>query len=57
MVFGGNKPDGWATSLEDVKEAFAHCGFELLQDFAQLPLLKALHLAMWQRIAPISEGR
>jgi len=57
IVLGGHKPDRWATSLEDVKGAFARCGFELLQDFAQLPLLKAHHFAMWQRIAPISEAR
>jgi len=56
-VLGGHKPDRWATSLEDVKGAFVRCGFELLQDFAQLPLFKVLHLAMCQRIPPISEGR
>jgi len=57
VVLGSHKPDRWATSLEDVKVSFARCGFELLQDFAQLPLLKAHHFAMWQRIAPISEAR
>jgi 2-polyprenyl-3-methyl-5-hydroxy-6-metoxy-1,4-benzoquinol methylase len=51
-----NKPDRWATSLKDLKGSFAHCGFELLKDFAQLPLLQALHLAMWKRIAP-TRGR
>jgi len=52
-VVGGNKPDRLATALKDLKGAFAHCGFELLKDFAQLPLLRAVHLAMWKRIAPI----
>jgi 2-polyprenyl-3-methyl-5-hydroxy-6-metoxy-1,4-benzoquinol methylase len=49
VVLGVNKPDRWVTSLRDLKGSFAHCGFELLKDFAQLPLLKALHLAMWKR--------
>jgi len=57
VVLGGNKPDRWATSLKDLKGSFAHCGFELFKDFAQFLLLKTLHLAMWQRIAPISGGR
>ena len=48
-----NKPDRWPTSLKDLRGSFAHCGFELLKDFAELPLLQALHLAMWKRIAPI----
>ena len=57
VVLGVNKPDRRATSLKELKGSFAHCGFELLKDFAQFPLLKTVHLAMWQRIAPISGGR
>ena len=53
LVLGVNKPDRWPTSLKELKGSFAHCGFELLKDFAQLPLLQALHSAMWKRIAPI----
>ncbi len=53
VVLGVNKPDRRATSLKELKGSFAHCGFELLKDFAQLLLLQALHLAMWKRIAPI----
>jgi SAM-dependent methyltransferase len=52
VALGVNKPDRWATSLRDLKGSFARHGFELLKDFAQLPLLQALHLAMWKRIAP-----
>jgi len=52
-VVGGHKPDRLATSLKELKGAFAHCGFELLKDFAQLPFLRTVHLAMWKRIMPI----
>src|SRR5436309_1079437 len=57
VVLGANRPDRWATSLKDLKGSLARCGFELLKDFAQFLLLKTLHLAMWQRIAPISGGQ
>ena len=53
VVLRVNKPDRWPTSLKDLRGSFAHCGFELLKDFAELPLLQPLHLAMWKRIAPI----
>ena len=53
VVLGANRPDRWATSLKDLKGSYAHCGFELQKDFAQLPLLQGLHVAMWKRIAHI----
>ena len=56
-IVGGNKPDRLATSLKDLKGAFAHSDFALLKDFAQLPLLRAVHLAMWKRIAPVPRVR
>ena len=52
-LWGVNRPDERAISLKDLKGSFAHCGFDLLKDFAQWPWLQSLHLAMWKRIAPI----
>ena len=56
-VVGGKKPVRLATSLKDLKGAFAHSDFALLKDFAQLPLLRAVHLAIWKRIAPVPRVR
>src|SRR5438046_5263175 len=53
VVLEANEPARRATSLKDLKGSFAHCGFELQKDFAQLPLLQGLHVAMWKRIALI----
>jgi ubiquinone/menaquinone biosynthesis C-methylase UbiE len=55
-VLGIEKPDTWAASLKNLKSSFARCGFELVKDFARVPPIQTLHLAMWKRIAPIPDA-
>ncbi len=47
---GGKRSDKFATSLTEVQKYFAGANFELVQDFAQLPLLHTMHLALFQRV-------
>lgn len=47
---GGKSSDKFATSLTEVQKYFASANFELVQDFAQLPLLHTMHLALFQRV-------
>jgi len=46
----GREPHRYATSLAEVAGYFEACGFRLVKDFAQLPLLHTLHLAVFGRI-------
>lgn len=39
----------YATPLVEVTSYFEACGFRLVKDFAQLPLLHTLHLAVFER--------
>jgi 2-polyprenyl-3-methyl-5-hydroxy-6-metoxy-1,4-benzoquinol methylase len=48
----GKKTDRYATSLAEVKSYFAPHQFRLIHDFAQLPLLHTLHLALFERVEP-----
>lgn len=45
----GTEPDRYATSLREVSGYFEHEGFRLVRDFAQVPLLRTLHLAVFER--------
>lgn len=47
---GGRRSDRYATPLREVREYFAASGFELVRDFAQLPLVHTLHLAVFERV-------
>ena len=46
---GGRKPAKYATSLREVSGYFQSNGFKLVQDFAQMPILHTLHLAVFER--------
>lgn len=39
----------YPTSLTEVEGYFEKCGYQLVKDFAQLPLLHTLHLAVFER--------
>ena len=46
---GGRKLRKFPTSLKEVEGYFEKNGYTLVKDFAQLPLLHTLHLAVFQR--------
>lgn len=46
---GGRKSRKFATSLSEVEAYFDAAGFQLVRDFARLPLIHTLHLALFER--------
>ena len=50
-AMGGRKSDKHPTSLSEVRGYFARAGFRLVKDFAQLPIIHTLHLAVFARQA------
>ena len=48
---GGRKLRKYPTSLSEVESYFNKAGFRLVKDFGQLPYVKSLHLAVFERIA------
>jgi SAM-dependent methyltransferase len=48
-AMGGRKPEKHATPLREVREYFTATGFRLVKDFAQLPLIHTMHLALFER--------
>jgi ubiquinone/menaquinone biosynthesis C-methylase UbiE len=48
---GGRKLRKFPTSLNEVEGYFAKSGFRLVKDFGQLPYIKSLHLAVFERIS------
>jgi cyclopropane fatty-acyl-phospholipid synthase-like methyltransferase len=48
-VLGGRSSQKYATTLAEVAGYFEAAGFRLVQDFAQLPLVHTLHLALFER--------
>ena len=46
---GGRKSQKYATPLGEVKAYFAAAGFRLVRDFARLPWIHTLHLAVFRR--------
>jgi ubiquinone/menaquinone biosynthesis C-methylase UbiE len=50
VVLGGRKSEKHPTSLAEVESYFAKAGFRLVKNFAQLPLIHTLHLAVFERI-------
>jgi ubiquinone/menaquinone biosynthesis C-methylase UbiE len=48
-AMGGRKSEKHPTSLAEVTSYFEKCGFRLVKDFAQMPLLHTLHLALFER--------
>ncbi len=49
VALGGRKSQKHDTSLREVKKYFAAAGFKLVRDFARLPLVHTLHLALFER--------
>lgn len=48
---GGRKLRKFPTSLNEVEGYFNKAGFRLVKDFGQLPYVKSLHLAVFERIS------
>ena len=48
-ALGGKKSDKHSTSLSEVENYFRSAGFRLVKDFAQVPLIHTLHLALFER--------
>lgn len=48
---GGRKLRKYPTSLTEVEGYFNKAGYRLVKDFGQLPYVKSLHLAVFERIA------
>lgn len=46
---GGKLSKKYITSLDEVRGYFAAVGFRLVKDFAQLPVVHALHVAVFER--------
>ncbi len=49
LRFGGKPSQKHATPLSEVSGYFEQCGFHLVKDFAQLPLVHTMHLALFAR--------
>jgi 2-polyprenyl-3-methyl-5-hydroxy-6-metoxy-1,4-benzoquinol methylase len=48
-AWGGRKSQKFATPLGEVEAYFDAAGFQLVRDFARLPLIHTLHLALFER--------
>ena len=48
-AIGGRRSDKHPTPLSEVQGYFAKAGFALVKDFAQMPLIHTLHLAVFER--------
>jgi hypothetical protein len=48
-AIGGRRSDKHPTPLSEVQGYFTKAGFRLVKDFAQMPLIHTLHLAVFER--------
>ncbi len=48
---GGRKSHKFATSLSEVEGYFVNSGYRLVKDFAQLPFVHTLHIAIFERVS------
>ena len=46
---GGRKTSKYSTPLSEVRGYFDEAGFELVKDFAEMPIIHTLHLAVFKR--------
>jgi ubiquinone/menaquinone biosynthesis C-methylase UbiE len=51
VAMGGRKSDKHPTSLAEVQSYFAKAGFRFVKDFARMPLVHTLHVAVFERVA------
>ena len=49
-AMGWRKSEKHPTTLREVREYFDAAGFRLVKDFAQLPLIHTMHLALFERV-------
>lgn len=49
-ALGGRKSQKHSTPLSEVEGYFTKAGFKLVKDFAQLPLVHTMHLALFERV-------
>ncbi len=49
QAFGGKKSQKFSTPLFELEGYFQKAGFQLVRDFAQLPLIHTMHLALFER--------
>jgi ubiquinone/menaquinone biosynthesis C-methylase UbiE len=50
VAMGGRKSEKHPTSLAEVENYFSKTGFRLVKDFARMPLIHTLHLAVFERV-------
>ena len=50
VAMGGRKSEKHPTALAEVESYFARAGFRLVKNFARMPLIHTLHLAVFERI-------
>jgi SAM-dependent methyltransferase len=50
VAMGGRKSAKHPTSLAEVQSYFARAGFRFVKDFARLPLVHTLHVAVFERV-------
>jgi len=50
VALGGRKSEKHSTPLSEVQGYFANAGFRLVRDFAQLPIIHTMHLALFERV-------
>lgn len=52
-ALGGKKAEHYPTSGAEVSGYFERCGFRLVKDFAQMPLVHTMHLAVFERAGTV----
>lgn len=53
-ALGGKKSEKHPTPLREVQRYFETAGFRLVKDFAQMPLIHTMHLALFERVGEVS---
>ena len=48
-ALGGKKSGKYSTPLSEVRGYFEEAGFELVKDFAEMPIIHTMHLAVFKR--------
>ena len=51
QALGGKRPQKHATSLREISGYFSQSGFKLVKNFARVPILHTLHVAVFERAA------
>ncbi len=51
VAMGGRTSAKHSTPLSEVRDYFARAGFRFVKDFAQMPFIHTLHVAVFERMA------